>query len=200
VNGSGASASEADVDEKVDLSDLLSGLRAGDKSAGRQLYERYGPFIRTAVRRQLHPKLRSRFDTLDFVHDVWTSFLGMPAEQYQFDSYEDLLSFLNRVAYNKVVEVFRQRFKIEHVASEVTLDPTDKDKHRTAPSPQPTPSQRIIADDELDNILNRFPPGHRVIVARLREGYTIDDIVKLTNVSRRTVDRIVRRLKEMSGV
>lgn len=46
----------------------------------------------------------------------------------------------------------------------------------------------------------RFPIGHRVVLERLREGHGYEDIARMANVSMSTVNRVVRRLKEMTGI
>jgi RNA polymerase sigma-70 factor (ECF subfamily) len=186
------------VDEAAEFGRLVDGLRARDPAAADELYRRYGPFIRTAVRRRLHPRLRSRFDSLDFVQDVWASFLTLPLDRYEFPTPAALLGFLQQVASNKVVETFRRRFRSDRddVNREVPLD------GRPVPitAPGPTPSQFAIAREELDHLLDQLPPGHRQIVLRLREGYQLEDIARLAGVSKSTVNRVVRRLKELSGV
>src|SRR3954469_20772538 len=91
----------------------MARLRAGDPGALDALYREYGPFVRAAVRRQLHPRLRTRFDSLDFVQDVWASFLAIPADRYAFDNPQALLAFLTRMAHHRVIEVFRQRFETQ---------------------------------------------------------------------------------------
>lgn len=188
------------VDDTNELSELLRGLRAGDAVACDRLYQRFGPAIRAAVRRQLPLKLRSRFDSMDFVHDVWASFLTVPPEQVQFDSPQALQGFLQRIAYNKVVETLRQAdAQKRDISREVRLEPLELDRRTALPSVA-TPSQWAIADEEFERLLSQFPDGHQAIILRLREGHSIEDIARLTNVSVSTVSRIVRRLKDITGV
>jgi RNA polymerase sigma-70 factor (ECF subfamily) len=189
------------VDERSEFAQLLSRLRAGDPSATALLCERYGPFIRAAVRRQLHPRLRARFDSLDFVQDVWASFLAIPTDRYTFDTPQSLLAFLNRVAYNKVVEVVRQRFETQKadINREVSVDQREGGGDRLASSVA-TPSQWAVAGEEWERLLNRFPVGHRVIILRLREGYSHEDIASMSKVSLSTVNRVVRRLKALTCI
>ena len=178
---------------------LLAALRSGDATAAAELYRRYAPILRAAVRRQLHRRLRTRFDSFDFVQDVWASFLAMPPDRYEFESPRALMCFLTRVAYHKVVEVFRQRFETQKcdVARETSLEEAWPGRRET-PSPFASPSQWAIAGERWEQLLSRVPPGHRVIVERLREGYDYADIARMTNVSVSTVNRIVRRLKDVS--
>jgi RNA polymerase sigma factor (sigma-70 family) len=190
-----------DAHDPTEFTQILARLRAGDLAAAEALYRAYGPFLRVAVRRRLHPRLRARFDSLDFVQDVWASFLTLPADRYAFDTPQALLAFLNRVAHNKVTEVFRQRFGTQK--DDVTRE--DPDGTRAAardqlPSPGPTPSQWAVAGEAWERLLSRVPPGYWPILERLREGYTHEDIARMTNVSIATVNRIVRRLKDLTGL
>ena len=188
------------MDETAELSELLNGLRAGDRDACSQLYERFGPTIQAAVRRRLNSRLRARFDSIDFVHDVWASFLAMPPERHSFGDPQELIGYLSRVARNKVIDEYRRRFSSQkdNARIELRLDHDNEKIERPMPTSTPTPSQWVIADEELHQLLSRLPLGHRAIVLRLREGYSIEDIARLANVSRSTVDRVVKRLREIS--
>ena len=187
------------MDESNDFPRLLAGLRAGEPAAIDEVCRRYGPFLRAAVRRQLHPKMRARFDSIDFVQDVWASFLAVPQERYSFETPQALLAFLTRVAHNKVVEKFRQRFKSEkdNVTREQPVDEVAGGREALV-SAAPTPSQHAVAGEQWERILKKFPPGHQEIVHRLREGYTHEDIARMANVSLSTVNRIVARLKSLT--
>jgi RNA polymerase sigma-70 factor (ECF subfamily) len=181
------------IDDKTP--ELLDGLRRGDASSAEELYHRFGPAIRAAVRRRLHHRLRDKFDSLDFVQDVWASYLALPPERAAFDSPEEAVRFLTRIAENKVIEVFRQRFQSQK------YDIARERPGATGPEPpgaDPTPSQTAIAREEWERLLDRVPPGHRPVVERLRNGDTYEDIARITNLSVSTVNRIVRRLKGLT--
>ena len=188
------------VDAAADFERLLAGLRAGDPAAIDTVCRRYGGFLRVAVRRHLHPRLRPRFDSVDVVQDVWLSFLTIPPERLQFDKEQDFIAYLGRVVYHRVVELFRQRFDLQkdNVAREASpelLSPgTDGIAGSTA-----TPSTYAVAGEEWEQLMLQFPEGHRAILRRLREGHEHRDIARLANVSLSTVNRVVRRLKEMTG-
>jgi RNA polymerase sigma-70 factor (ECF subfamily) len=188
------------VEEAAKFSELIAGVRAGDPASVEALCRQYAPFIRAAVRRQLHPRLRTRFDSLDFVQDVWTSFLAIPAERYTFDSPQALLAFLSKMAYNRVVEVFRQRFGTQQhdITREQTM--TSAEGNDQIPSAQATPSQWAIAGEQWERLQRRLPESHRIILEWLRDGHSHEDIARLANVSLSTVNRIVRRLKDLTGV
>jgi RNA polymerase sigma factor (sigma-70 family) len=189
------------VDDLADFQRLLAGLRAGDPGAVDETYRRYGPFLRAVVRRQLHPKLRARFDSIDFVQDVWASFLAVPHDRFTFETPQALLGFLTSVAQNKVVEVFRKRFgtQKDDVTREQPVDEVEGGGDGLV-SQAPTPSQWAVAGEEWERILSQFPAGHREVVRRLREGYTYEDIARMANVSVSTVNRVVARLKALTDL
>ncbi len=180
------------------FAELVGGLRSGNPAAVDELCRQYAPFIRAAVRRQLHPRLRTRFDSLDFVQDVWASFLAIPSERYTFDTPQALFAFLMRMANNRVIEVFRQRFETQK--NDITRELAADDTRDQLTSPGPTASQWAIAAEEWERLTSQFPAGHRVVLERLREGYTHEDIARLADVSLSTVNRIVSRLKGLTGL
>jgi RNA polymerase sigma-70 factor (ECF subfamily) len=182
------------VDAPSEFQQLVAGLKSGDPAAVAEVARRYGPFLRAAVRRRLHPALRNRFDSLDMVQDVWASFLALPPDRLNFNNANALVAFLGQVAYNRTVEVFRERFE------------TQRDSiHRETPGETgaepvasvPSPSVCVSAGEEWDRIVRQFPPGHRVILQRLQEGYDNAEIARMANVSLSTVNRVVRRLKDL---
>jgi RNA polymerase sigma-70 factor (ECF subfamily) len=186
------------VNDLADFPQLLAGLRAGDPAALDAVYRQYEPVLRAAVRRQLHPRLRTRFDSVDIVQDVWASFLAIPPDRLNFDTPNALVAYLSQVAYHRVVEVFRKRFgtRKDDISREAPIASAAPDR---LASPCPTPSMCASADEEWEQLVSQFPQGHRVILRRLREGHEYEDIARMAKVSVSTVTRVVRRLKEMTG-
>jgi RNA polymerase sigma-70 factor (ECF subfamily) len=184
-----------DADE-ADFGVVMGRALEGDPEAADTLYTRYSAYVRSAVRRQLHPRLRSQYDSLDFVQDVWKSFLATPAGRLRFESPQALVQFLSRVARNKVTDVFRQRFALEgrDISREQSLHDIPAVLGR-----DPSPSQFAAAGEEWEQLVRRFPAAYRVILERIRARYTSDEIARQAGVSLSTVNRIVRRLKDLSG-
>jgi RNA polymerase sigma-70 factor (ECF subfamily) len=142
--------------------------------------------------------MRARFDSIDFVQDVWTSFLAIPKERYTFDTHQALLAFLTRMASYRVVDVFRQRFGTQKNTITRELESSDNAAPDQLSSAASTPSQWAIAAEEWERLTGRFPEGHRVILEWLRIGHNNEDVASLANVSLSTVNRIVRRLKDLT--
>ena len=176
---------------------LMAGLRAGEPAAVAEVARRYGRILRAVVRRNLHPLLRSRIDSVDVVQDVWASFVALPPDRREFVNHRALIAFLKQVARRRTVEVYRERFETQK--NDITRETPGEDGARVKVL-SPTPSMCVSAGEEFERLLSNLPEGHRVILRRLREGHKNEDIARMANVSLSTVNRVVKRLKEMTGV
>ncbi len=50
---------------------LLAKLNEGDADAAGQVFEKFEPFLRMVIRRQMSGKIRPKFDSTDIVQSVW---------------------------------------------------------------------------------------------------------------------------------
>jgi RNA polymerase sigma-70 factor (ECF subfamily) len=167
-------------------------VRAGSPDAVQDLFVRYSDDVRRVVRSRLHRRLRSRYDSLDFVQSVWASFLQIPADRYTFDSPDDLVGFLARVAYNKVVEVFRQHFQAKRdVSREEGVAEADEVR-----DPRPTPSQVLIAEEHWERLLRNQPPHYRHILELLRQGYSHVEIADRLGLNPKLIQRLLHKLTQ----
>src|SRR4051794_9014880 len=92
-----------------DLAGLIERARAGDTAALQDLLERFENDVRMVVRARLPRSLRSQFDSMDFVQDVWKSvFSGSATDLGRFQNAQHLRGFLVGVARNKVFEQHRR--------------------------------------------------------------------------------------------
>lgn len=185
----------------TDFEALMRRLRHGDAAAYDDLYVRYGSAIRRAVRQHLHSRLRPQFDSFDFVQDVWASFVALPVDQYTFADTDSLGRFLTRVARNKVIEVYRRRFRTRgyDIRREQVVAPTPAVPEPAVIDRGPSPSQVAMAGERWEVMSRMLPDGHRAILERLSEGHTHEDVAEQLGVSVRTVERVVRRLKDLCG-
>jgi RNA polymerase sigma-70 factor (ECF subfamily) len=187
------------VSDETDFNVLMGRVRAGDAGAYEELLARYGGAVRSAVRRRLHERLRNHYDSLDFVQDVWASFLAIDPDRYRFADQDALVKFLCRIARNKVVEVFRRRFATRRADIRRELPLESRDESRGGPvGRDATPSQVAIADEQLAGMMRQLSEGHRAVLERLRDGHTHAEVAAMLNVSVRTVERIVRRLRDLN--
>ena len=80
----------------------------GYSEAAERLCRDYQMQILRVVRRTLPRRMRVRFDSGDFVNDVWLSFFAHPPTDGRFEDSRDFVAYLARMARNKVGEVRRR--------------------------------------------------------------------------------------------
>jgi DNA-directed RNA polymerase specialized sigma24 family protein len=129
---------------------------------------------------------------------VWKSFLAGSHDRLAFNSPQALAAFLARVAHHKVLDVYRANFETEKrdIRREWPIGGGESGGPQLA-GRDPTPSQSAIASERWAMLLNKFPPGHRPVLERLRDGYTLQEVARAAGVSMSTVARIARRMKEL---
>jgi RNA polymerase sigma-70 factor (ECF subfamily) len=185
----------AESDKK--FRDLMERVRQGSPEASQELLDLCGPHVRTVVRRRLHAKLRPKFDSLDFVQDVWSSFFADPERQRAFSTLEELIAFLVSVAQHKVVDAFRQRMQRQkyNLNREHSLDGSAAFHVETLTGRGDTASQLAVAKEAYDKMTSGQPNRYRQIVDLLRQGHTHQEIAAMVGLNEKTIRRFVQRLK-----
>lgn len=183
------------LESRSDFVRLIAKVQAGDEAAARKLYERYGPLIVRAVRRRLHARLRSKFDSIDFAQDVWASFFANAVDKYDLSSPAQLVTLLTTMARNKVAETARTRTRRQkyNIHREDSLEGRFGGAENL-PAVQQTPSQIVMGREAWDQLLARLPPVYRRILLLLREGQSPEMIAQDLGLSPRTVQRVIRKI------
>src|SRR5439155_25599283 len=143
------------------LDHLLAQLCSGDATAAGQVFLAFEPYLRKAVRRQLPPQFRARFDSADILQSVWADVLrGFREAGWRFVDVDHLRGFLFIATRNRLIDRIRQHQKA--VGREEPL--AAGDRGHNLPSPQPRPSEFAQAEDLWERILAHCPPEHRPIL------------------------------------
>jgi len=179
-----------------DFADLMARAKAGDPAAIREFLLRFEPEVRMMVRARLPKRLRTQFDSLDFVQAVWQSFFSdLPNDTPDFVKVEHVHGFLAGVVRNKVYEQDRKltRTAKYNVSREERLyiRRGDRDVPREVISPDPSPSQAAQASDRLAQLTNGRGPREVKMITLRREGLTYDEIAARMGVNEKTVRRII---------
>lgn len=177
---------------------LMERVRASSGDAARELVDRYGDHILRIVRHKLHKKLRSKFDSDDFVQAVWTSFFALPVEEMRFEHPEALAAFLMQLARNKVIDAVRQRLQTGRydVNRERPLDGSQAPEVGNLPGREPTASQVAMAREEWQRYLETQPAQHQQVLMSLHRGRSTQEIARELNVSLRTIYRVLRQMNK----
>jgi RNA polymerase sigma-70 factor (ECF subfamily) len=182
-------------EKKDTFQDLLQRARECCDESARELVERYGPHILRVVRRRLNKRLRSKFDSVDFVQAVWASFFALPMEKYQFDRPEQLVEFLMGLARNKVVDAVRQRLATQkyNIERELPIHDSAVNEQLDLAARGPTASQVAIAKEECERLQDVERTRDERILDSLGTGLNLQEIAREIGVSEKTVRRVLRR-------
>src|SRR5688500_10092608 len=96
-----------DSQQQQEFRRLMERVRSGEAEAIQELFDRYAHPLVRVIRRKLHQPLRSRFDSQDFLQEVWRAFFAAEMQQRDFATPEELQAFLSEIARNKVVSEYR---------------------------------------------------------------------------------------------
>lgn len=170
---------------------ILHRICEGSDDAVWEFIESYGPHIQRVIRRRLHPQLRTRFDSVDFMQMVWASFFAQPEAIRRFRDRDDLIRYLMTVARNKVVDESRRR----HNAMR-NLPPEDETPQRAdaTRAPQPTPSQIAMARERWESMMNGHTERNRRIVQLRMSGATYLEIGQTLGIHERTARQVIADL------
>jgi RNA polymerase sigma-70 factor (ECF subfamily) len=173
------------------LDDLIDRLNDGDVDAAERVFLAYEPYLRIAVSRQLNGGLRSKLDTMDIVQAVWADVLtGFRDAGWRFANRDQLRAFLLTLARNRLIDRrrhFRQAIERErplHEANPGELPATNL----------PRPSEIVQGQELWLKMLDQCPPQHRELLRLKRQGLTLNEIAKRTNLHEGSVRRILYAL------
>jgi RNA polymerase sigma factor (sigma-70 family) len=181
----------------TDFRALIQAVLAGDPAAAEQFCRDYQSHILRVVRQRLTRRLRSKFDSLDIVHDVWASFFAAPPRHLHFDGPAAVIAYLEQMARNKVGELVRQQVRAQKY---------DVNREQPLPEPlpgscsiplaaaQPTPSQVVCAEEQWERMLRGEPLRKQRILMLLRYGLSHREIATRLKTNEKTVQRLIRRL------
>ena len=176
---------------------LMSQIRNGSEEAVGQFVRDYGPHVLRVVRRGLNRKLRSKFDSIDFVQAVWVSLFEKRQRFEQFEDPNHLFGFLAIMARNKVVGEFRRRLttaKFNVDREELSINDSTVRDSSVLSSPGPTPSQVAVANERWQHMLEDTPERHRGVLTSRIAGASFRDAAEEAGIDERTARRVMEKL------
>lgn len=183
-------------EDTSEFAQLMQRIKAGSQEAAWELLEKYGSHVQRYVRRSLNAKMRSKFDSIDFMQVVWASFFREPQRIRHLDTPQDLIGYLANMARNKVVmEVRRRMFTEKHdLNREVPLYDPDQFYDAGLMSPDPTPSSVAIARERWTQLVDEQPETVRRIVELRFLGSSFEEIAAELKIHERTARKAIERL------
>jgi RNA polymerase sigma-70 factor (ECF subfamily) len=153
------------------------------------------------VRGRLPKKLRSQFDSMDFVQTIWQSFFSdLRTKAREFENVRHLRGFLASLVRNKVYEQHRRLSRTGKYALEreerLYLMRGKKEVDRRLLSPEPSPSQTFQATDRLAQLTAGFAPIAIEIITLRHQGLTFDEIAARLGLNESSVRRVINKARE----
>ncbi len=183
---------------------LMERVRSGDPEAQRELFERYGKAIRMVVRYRIDRRMRSQFDSVDFAQDAWASFFHTSLADRTFQTPEELVAFLARVAHHKVVNAYRKRYgqpKARRGKAKTSRrnSPNFQPYSDEHPARQPTPSHVAMIGDEWRRLLQDKPVKFQRALMMMRDGYSQREIARRLGLNIRRLQRLLKKLNDRTS-
>jgi RNA polymerase sigma factor (sigma-70 family) len=188
-------------DYEPEFMQLLQEIAAGSEAAAREQAARkflaeYGNHILRIIRRRLDRKLRSKFDSMDFMQDVWASFFAEPPHPEAFASPESFLGYLSAMARNKVADATRYGMSQRRTVNrENSLEGSARFLVQGIQGAEPTPSEVAVAKEYRTGILGDTTPSQENMVRMLELGYTHEQVAENLGLNVKQVQRLVQKLK-----
>ncbi|MCB9594531.1 MAG: RNA polymerase sigma factor [Sandaracinaceae bacterium] len=178
-------AASAEPDDPPDVVDLVWRLRANERSAVAEVYDRHHEVLRRFARRLLGNDAAAE----DLVHDV---FLHLPKAIRRFEGRSSLRTFLVSVAANRCRHHVRAAIRYRRA--------TERYAEHRAPTrpvqPDERHAQREMAE-RLARALDELPVDQRVaFVLSVIEGRTNAEVALITDVPEVTVRTRVLRARQ----
>jgi RNA polymerase sigma factor (sigma-70 family) len=177
---------------ETSFEELLIACRNGDANAYDVLVQRYWPHVRAVVRSRLPDVMRAKFDSHDFVQDVWVSFFRRTTlERVDLANEAALISYLVQMARNIVGEEYHRQHNLKNnVEREISVNLSQIPRNNLD-----TPSAMLIAQDRWEELTTGLSDRERQILERMRDGRSHTEIGEELGMSTKTVQRLIRRLQ-----
>jgi RNA polymerase sigma factor (sigma-70 family) len=173
---------------------LMDRVRQGSVEAAWDLTERYALHIRRVVSRMLDPRLRTQFDSEDFVQSLWGSLIRYPKAVCNCHSPDQLLRYLTGIAKNKVRDQCERGYqKKNDRRREVSIEEDGRTQEGLV-SREPSPLEVAVARERWNRLFAQQSPQSQEILRRRIGGATCVEIARQLKISERTVRRALDRL------
>ena len=184
------------------VEELLARVNAGDELAIKHMFVAFEPYMRMVIRRRMSGSLRAKFDSADIVQSVWADFVdGLHQSKWTFHNLDQFRAFLVKMTRNRFID--RLRKYRESLRCEIALRTDNVDI--LPPDRCPRVSEDFYADELWQQMVQACPPAHYELLMLKRQGASIAEIAKRTQLHQSSVRRIlydiaqrVARLRQQS--
>lgn len=170
------------------LDELLPRLNVGDEAAVEQMFLAFEPYMRMVIRRRIAGSLRAKFDSADIVQSVWADVVhNLRQAKWKFENLDQFRAFLMKMARNRLID--RVRKHRPALQREIAISP---DRSDALPADRcPRVSEMYYADELWHQMLQVCPSDHYELLTLKRQGASIAEIARQSNLHEGSVRRIL---------
>lgn len=171
--------------------ELIRRFESGDDHAATVVYQRYAPRLRALAQSRCGRRFASRFDPDDVVQAVFRDLFAGRLHAGPKPPGGNLWGFLMVLALNKIRNLVEH-----HSAAKRSVRRTNSSHHEERQIAVCDPRAETCDAVDFEEEVKSLPhEDGRVIRMRL-EGFEVNEIVKATGRSRRTVERVLHNFRE----
>jgi RNA polymerase sigma factor (sigma-70 family) len=171
---------------------LLRGVNAGTPSGAETLDRKYRQKLHALADRGMDNRLRQREDPEDVVQSVLgTVFRRTAKGQLHFEHTSELWRLLETVTRHKII-----KHAEHHKAKKRTPNAEEYQDADALLDREPTPDERAVAKDLIDNLLKGIDQSYSKIALLLAEGHSERAIAEQLNCTRSSVTTKIGRLRK----
>lgn len=181
--------------------DLIEKARQGCQESIRILVEQYREHVIRVIRRHLDKRVRSKLDSIDIAQLVWETLLCGDSLQKKFDDPAHFIAYLTGIARHKTLKENRHFLDSEKtsVLRECRIDAAAGEQTDGANRAR-SPGGSAIDEEEWQDRLAHLPRQVQRALTMIRAGSSLGDIAALLGASERTIQRMIIRLRQRTGV
>lgn len=179
--------------------DLMARLRAGDRTAAEEVFDRYTHRLIALARQRLDQHVRRKVDPEDILQSVYKSFFRRQADgRLDPESWDHLWFLLTALTVRKCgrrADYFHaaRRDVQREVPLPTLVAPSGEDWDALAPDPTPSEAARLA--ETVEQVMRHLEGRERDMLALSLQGYTTEEISGRVGRSERTVQRVLKRVR-----
>ena len=183
------------MSEDRPFSFLMEDLRRGDSNAAREVFERFTRRLVGLAAARLPPVLKSKIDPEDVAQSVLRTFFRRHrAGEFQPEHWDALWSLLAVLAARKCGHQVEHLLAAKRDARREVSPPNPAGDSVAVWEPvehAPTPSEALIFEETLAQLLTGLKDRERTIVLLRLQGHSISEVAEQAEASERSVHRIL---------